>query len=135
MKRLMARSGTSANPLPAPVKALFWDTASGSLRWDRDRDQIIGRVLASGPWETVQWLRALAGDEAIRTWIELHEGRGLSPQQLRFWQLILDIPARRVNRWLRSEGRQVWDRRSTRPWPPCAEGEDDEFPPEGAAFE
>jgi hypothetical protein len=114
MKVLMAGSGTSADPLPAPVKALFWDTSSGSLRWDRDRDQIIGRVLASGPWETVRWLRARAGDEAIRIWIEEHEGRGLSPQQLRYWQLMLGIPARRVNRWLRSEGRQVWDRR-TRP--------------------
>ena len=110
----MAVSTTGSDSLPTTIKALFWDTPSGSLRWERDRDQIIGRVLASGPWETVQWLRARAGDEAIRTWIELHEGRGLSPQQIRFWQLILGIPARRANRWLRSEGRQVWDRR-TRP--------------------
>ncbi len=74
----------------------------------------MGRVLASGPWETVKWLRTRAGDKAIRQWIERHEGRGLSPQQLRFWQLILDIPARRVNRWLRSEARSVWDRRAAR---------------------
>jgi hypothetical protein len=112
MKWLMARSGTSAEALPAAIKALFWDTASGSLRWDRDRDQIIGRVLASGPWETVQWVRARAGDEAIRLWIEQHEGRGLSAQQLRFWQLIFGIPARRVNRWLQSDRRQVWDLRT-----------------------
>jgi len=73
---------------------------------------IIGRVLASGPWETVQWLRSAAGDAAIRSWIERHEGRGLSPRQLRFWQLVLDIPARRVNAWLEDERRRVWDRRS-----------------------
>ena len=107
--RAAARDGKA---LPAPIQALFWDVASGSLRWDRDRELIVGRVLASGPWETVQWLRATAGDEAIRTWIEAHEGRGLSPRQLRFWQLILGIPARRVNRWLRSGRREVWDHRT-----------------------
>jgi hypothetical protein len=118
---LMAGSGKAAGTgavardgkaLPAPVRALFWDVASRSLRWDRDRELIVGRVLASGPWETVQWLRATAGDEAIRTWIETHEGRGLSPRQLRFWQLMLGIPARQVDRWLRSDRREVWDYRT-----------------------
>jgi hypothetical protein len=75
---------------------------------------IIGRVLATGPWETVQWLRSAAGDEVIRDWIERHEGRGLSARQLRYWQLVLDIPRHRVDDWLKSERRQVWDRR-TRP--------------------
>jgi hypothetical protein len=106
------RAALKPDALPASIKALFWDTSTRSLRWDRDREQIMSRILVSGPWETVKWLRTRAGDEAIRGWIERHEGRGLSPQQLRFWQLILDIPARRVNRWLRSEGRQVWDRRT-----------------------
>jgi hypothetical protein len=98
--------------LPSSVKKLFWDLNPRALRWDRDREQIIGRILASGPWETVKWLRSTAGDEAIRSWIEEHEGRGLSPRQLRFWQVIVEIPRRRVDAWLRSEGRQVWDRRT-----------------------
>lgn len=101
-----------ANALPAPVQALFWDVASHSLRWDQDRELIMSRILASGPWETVRWLRAEAGDEAIRGWIEKHEGKGLSPPQLRFWQLVLDLPASRVDRWLRSERRGIWDRRT-----------------------
>jgi hypothetical protein len=98
--------------LPEPVKKLFWDLDPRSLRWDRDQEMIIGRILASGPWETVKWLRSAAGDEAIRGWIERHEGRGLSPRQLRYWQLILDIPRRRVDAWLKDERRQVWDRRT-----------------------
>ncbi len=115
-KSEVRRTAPRQDALPAAVKALFWDTSTRSLRWDRDREQIMGRILASGPWNTVQWLRRRAGDEGIREWIERHEGRGLSPQQLRFWQLILDIPARRVNRWLKSEGRQVWDRRLCPVW-------------------
>ena len=99
-------------PLPSSVKKLFWDLDTRALRWDRDKEQIIGRILASGPWETVKWLRSTAGDEAIRSWIVDHEGRGLSPPQLRFWQVMVGIPRRRVDAWLKSEGRQVWDRRT-----------------------
>jgi hypothetical protein len=73
---------------------------------------IIGRVLASGPWETVTWLRSAVGDDAIRRWIEEHGGRGLSPRQLRYWQLVLGIPSRRVDAWLQNDRRQVWDRRT-----------------------
>ena len=102
----------STNSLPLQVKKLFWDLEPRFLRLDRDQGTIIGRVLASGPWETVQWLRAVLGDDAIRGWIEEHEGRGLSPPQLRYWQLMLGIPKRVVDAWLRSEGRQVWDRRA-----------------------
>jgi hypothetical protein len=107
----------SANSLPLSVKKLFWDLPPRSLRLDRDREMIIGRVLASGPWETVQWLRSAVGDDAIRQWIEARDGRGLSPRQLRYWQLVLDIPGHLVDAWLRSDRRQVWDRRApAAPW-------------------
>jgi hypothetical protein len=102
----------STNSLPPQIKKLFWDLEPRSLRLDRDQGMIIGRVLASGPWETVQWLRSVLGDEAIRGWIEEHEGRSLSPPQLRYWQVMLGIPRRVVDAWLRSPGRQVWDRRA-----------------------
>ena len=105
---MAARSTT----LPPAVRKLFWDVQPRSLRLDRDEEMIISRVLASGPWETVKWLRSALGDDAIRRWIEEHNGRGLSPQQLRYWQLVLDIPRRRVDTWLQGERRQVWDRRA-----------------------
>lgn len=104
--------GTEASDLPDPVKALFWDVDPGELRWDHHHEFIIGRILSSGPWDVVQWLRRREGDEAVRSWIERHEGRGLSPKQLRFWELILGISSERVDEWLKSEGRQVWDRRA-----------------------
>lgn len=102
----------SANVLPTSVKKLFWDVEPRSLRLDRDQEMIIGRVLASGPWETVKWLRSAVGDEAILRWIEERDGRGLSARQLRYWQLVLGIPARHVDSWLQSDQRRVWDRRA-----------------------
>ena len=96
------------------IRSLFWDLDPRDLRWERDREQIIGRVLAEGSWDAVKWLRKQAGDDALREWIERHQGRGLTPRQLRFWELILELPHRRVDEWLRREGRQVWDRRAAR---------------------
>jgi hypothetical protein len=102
-----------ASALPASVRKLFWDTDARSLRWDRHRDALIGRILAAGTWADVTWLRKKVGAPALREWILRHEGRGLTPQQLRFWQLLLALPRHEVDRWLRSEARQVWDRRTT----------------------
>jgi hypothetical protein len=103
---------TEPSSLPASVKKLFWDTNPRSLCWDRHREAIIGRVLAAGTWADVTWLRKEIGDAALREWIVRHEGRGLTPPQLRYWQLLLDLPRRQVDLWLRSESRQVWDRRA-----------------------
>lgn len=103
---------TGSGPLPTEIRELFWDFAARKLSWSADRELILGRTLTSGTWTAIQWLRHQAGDGAIRAWILDRQGAGLSPQQLRFWELILDLPRRTVNAWLRSPGRQVWDRRT-----------------------
>lgn len=105
-----AQSSRSSQ-LPALLRALLWDYDFETLTWENDRDLIIGRVLASGGWDAVTWLRSRVGDRALREWIKRHQGRGLSPQQLRFWELVLGLPHRRVNAWLAAEGRQIWDQR------------------------
>ena len=98
--------------LPAMLRSLFWDYDFEALTWENDRDLITARVLASGGWDAVLWLRSRLGDNALRDWIERYQGRGLSPQQLRFWELILGLPHRQVNAWLAAEGRQIWDKRA-----------------------
>ncbi|MGH7965224.1 MAG: DUF6922 domain-containing protein [Candidatus Binatia bacterium] len=98
--------------LPAQLQALFWDYDFKALTWESDHDLITARVLASGTWDAVTWLRSRLGDHALRDWIERHQGRGLSPQQLRFWELILGLPHRQVDTWLAKEGRQIWDTRA-----------------------
>jgi hypothetical protein len=97
--------------LPALLRELFWDYDFEALTWENDRNLIIARVLAAGSWDAITWLRARAGDRALREWIERHQGQGLSPQQLRFWELILGLPHRQVNAWLAAEGRKIWEKR------------------------
>jgi hypothetical protein len=111
MKRQNSRSAHT-DKLPVSLRALFWDYDFETLTWEDDRDLITARVLASGTWEAVIWLRSRLGDRALRDWIERYQGRGLSPQQLRFWELILGLPHRQVNAWLAASRRQIWDKRA-----------------------
>ena len=91
---------------------MFWDYDFDRLRWDKDRDLIIARVLASGDWNAIQWLRDRTDPETIHQWIIDHRGRGLTPRQLRFWALILDLPERQVKAWLQEMDRDEWRRRT-----------------------
>ncbi|NPV08250.1 MAG: hypothetical protein HPY83_09865 [Anaerolineae bacterium] len=108
----MSPASTTTAELPSHLRELFWDYDFEALSWEEDQDLIIGRNLAAGNWDAITWLRSLAGDGAIRRWLEEHRGGGLSPRQLRFWQLILRLPRHQVDAWV--EGRQTWDRRMER---------------------
>ena len=100
--------------LPRMLRTLFWDYEFNVLTWDEDRDLIISRILTSGNWDAVTWLRSCAGDQFLGEWIARYQGAGLSPQKLRFWEIILELPHRQVNIWLSSERRKVWEKRVNR---------------------
>ena len=100
--------------LPEMLRPLFWDCDFDRLDWRRDREFVVGRVLVHGPWDAICWLRGEVGDEGVRDWIVRHAGRQLSSQQIRFWELILDLPADLVAAWLQSEGRRIWEARIRR---------------------
>jgi hypothetical protein len=93
---------------------LFWDYPAGSIRPDRDRDLLVRRVAAEGGWREMSLLRSRIGDQAIRDVIERTEARGLSPQRIRFWQLVLGLPARRADAWVRRARESTWARRARR---------------------
>ncbi|MEW6666932.1 MAG: hypothetical protein AB1512_17150 [Thermodesulfobacteriota bacterium] len=93
------------------LQPLFWDCDYSQITWTGHRDLILSRVLSSGTWEAVRWLRKTLGDKELREYIVACRGRRLSPRQLRFWELILGIPHRTVSAWLKDPGRTVWDRR------------------------
>lgn len=97
--------------LPESVMRLLWDTDPAAVTWEEHRDFLIGRVLAHGDWSAQRWLRRTAGDDVIRDWIVATRGRRLARAQIRFWQLLLDLPEPLVQGWLDLPGRRVWDER------------------------
>jgi hypothetical protein len=107
-------AATLAAALPQALRPLFWDCDFEQLDWQAHRDFIVRRVLVEGEWDAVCWLRRELGDSCLGAWILQQQGRALSPQQLRFWELILDLPKDEVDRWLQTEASAIWEGRSRR---------------------
>jgi hypothetical protein len=82
------------------------------LTWEADANLIIGRILTEGGWESIQWLRRRLPNPALKEWIERKRGAALSARQLRFWELVLGLPRRKVNSWLKDPARQLWEGRN-----------------------
>jgi hypothetical protein len=93
---------------------LFWDYPAGAISPEADRDLLVRRVTAEGGWREMSLLRSRVGDQAIRDVIERTEARGLSPQRIRFWRLVLGLPARRADAWVRLARESTWARRARR---------------------
>jgi hypothetical protein len=74
---------------------------------------IVRRVCSEGGLRAIRLLRSRVGDEAIREVILRTEARGLSPQRIRFWQLLLDLPARQADTWVRRARSGDWARRTS----------------------
>jgi hypothetical protein len=105
------RARVAPHRLPRSLRPLFWDHDFARLTWEADRDLVIGRILSVGNWDSVRWLLRRLARPALRDWLERREGAGLSARQLRFWEVILELPHRRVNAWLAEPARQVWEGR------------------------
>ena len=99
---------TKSVPLPRFVRELFWEYGTARITYPKDRHLITKKVLAEGSWDAIRWLRRQIGDNGLRSWIIDHEARGLSPEQLRFWQLVLSLDASKVNRWIEIKKRNPW---------------------------
>jgi hypothetical protein len=97
--------------LPVALRSLFWEYDFRNLTWKSDRELITARVQAHGDWDAIQWLRAQCGDSGLRDWLVGRQGGGLQPRQLRFWEVLLDIPHEQVSAWLADQKRSVWDQR------------------------
>jgi len=107
----MMRSGRK---LPNLLRPVVWDYDFGRLRWENDQDLIIGRVLMAGSWPMIGWLRERMGDDALRAWIMRRKGRGLTPRQIRFWQVLLELPSDQVSDWLKATRQNPWNGRISR---------------------
>ena len=100
--------------LPDSLAKFFWDCDFAALSWGQHQDFITRRLLLSGDWDAITWLRRQMGDLTLRQWLEQHRGAGLSPRQLRFWETVLDLPHPQVTRWVRAAAAQTWEGRLNR---------------------
>lgn len=110
--RTRSKPARSRRPLPARLARLFWEYPARSLSLDEDRQLVVCRVAGEGGLGEIRLLRARVGDTAIRQVIERTSARGLSPQRIRFWQLLLGLPARRVDAWVSRARASTWAKRS-----------------------
>ena len=97
--------------LPETLRPIFWEYDFDSLSWHEDTDLIIGRILESGRWEDIRYLRSCIDATTLRQWIIDHRGKGLNPPKIRFWQLILNLPNFDVNAWIKSRENDPWEKR------------------------
>jgi hypothetical protein len=75
---------------------------------------IVRRIAGEGGLREMRLLRSRVGDDAIREVIERTSARGLSPQRIRFWQLLLGLPSGRADAWVRAARASNWADRSAR---------------------
>jgi hypothetical protein len=100
--------------VPAGLRHLFWDFPEQTLSFDSDRDVVVRRVASEGGLREMRLLRGQVGDSAIREVLERTQARGLSPQRIRFWQLLLRLPALQADAWVRVARASTWGSRSSR---------------------
>ncbi len=97
--------------LPQSLREFFWDYRFDQLSWGRDRDLVIRRLLTVGSWDSILWLRRQIGDAALRDWIIARRGRGLTARQLRFWALVLNLPQKQIDVWVKQAASNPWSAR------------------------
>ena len=97
--------------LPKEIQKLFWEYEFDEISLQNNRDLVINRVLTSGNWDAILWLRDEVGDSALKNWIVSHDGADLTPRQLRFWQIICDLPKSQVDTWIAALRSSVWGQR------------------------
>ena len=99
--------------LPKWLRPCFWDVLFCRVNGETHADFVAYRLLESGDWDGIRWLRRMAGDAPLIELVRKSRGVGLSRRQLRFWQLIWGLPKREVDEWLLRDGDDTWDRRAS----------------------
>jgi hypothetical protein len=111
-RKAKSMPATGAAKLPSSLCHLFWEHDFKALTWGGDRDLIISKVLESGTWDDICWLRRALTKEELRAWLLARKGRGLDERRLSYWGLMLSIPDRTVSAWTRKLMRDPWHGRA-----------------------
>ncbi|MCS7273488.1 MAG: hypothetical protein NZ550_04990 [Fimbriimonadales bacterium] len=85
-----------------------------TLSPEKHQNYICLRIIEHGDLEALRWMLRYYGKRRIREWLVAR--RGLSPRALHFWRLVLNIPKRTVDEWLRTCPEPLWIAHSTKKW-------------------
>ena len=96
------------------LRRYLWEYDPARLSWEENRHTIVTRLLESGGWDAVRWLRTHLSDDELRAFLVRRRGRGLEPRRLRFWGLVLDIPEEEVDGWIAAARSNPWFNRTRR---------------------
>lgn len=105
-------ASTKNGAVPEHLRQYFWEYDADRLSLEESRHTILLRLLQSGGMDAVRWLRQNASDQELREMLIRRRGRGISPQRLRFWALLLDLPDTQVDEWIAAERSNPWNRRT-----------------------
>jgi hypothetical protein len=100
-----------AEPIPESLRSFFWDVDFDQLSWTQSTNFITRRILQRGDWSAILWLRSKWGDAGLRDWIDSQQGAGLSPRQIRFWEVVLDLEPRKTDAWIQKAKAHPWEGR------------------------
>ena len=99
---------SGGQPLPKFLRPLFWEFDFSKMYWPDDRELVIRKILEDGDWNAIRWLRSMGAFFEVKQYITKTEGKGLSPQKLRFWELVLDLKHSTVTRWIEKMRSNPW---------------------------
>lgn len=105
---------SSATRLPDFLRPLLWDVAFHTLSPEKHQTYICLRIMEYGDLNALRWMLRYYGKRRLREWLVARHGRGLSPRVLHFWRLVLNIPKRTVDEWLRLRTEPLWISHSTK---------------------
>lgn len=107
MKKRSRKASADAS-LPEFLRPLFWEVEFHQLSPETHQSYICLRIIEHGDLQALRWMVSYYGKPRLRRWLMEREGRGVSPRALRFWQYILKIPKRTVDKWLQSRSEPLW---------------------------
>lgn len=65
--------------LPAFLRPILWEYEFADLSWEADRDTIVFKILSSGDWNSVRWLRSELGAGQLPPVAAGHARTGVGP--------------------------------------------------------
>ena len=98
--------------IPEHLRQYFWEYDTDRLSLSESRHTVLLRLLQEGGLDAVHWLRQNATQDELRTLLVRRRGRGITPKRLRFWALLLDLPATQVDDWINAQRNDPWSRRT-----------------------